>query len=170
MQRKERRGGSGWALAGYLAASFGVAALGSLATARSVNTWYRTLRRPAWTPPGWLFGPVWTLLYTLMALAAWRVQEVGQRDMARESNTRQALVVWWVQLGLNLAWSVAFFGLRQVGPAVAVIAALWAAIAVCLARAAVVSRGAALLLTPYLAWTTFAAALNARIWWLNRPR
>jgi benzodiazapine receptor len=168
MPRTPRHDSNKLALAGYLGASFGAAALGSLATARSVDGWYRTLQRPTWTPPGRLFGPVWTLLYTLMAVSAWRVHVAGQRDRARAPAARQALTAWWGQLGMNLAWSVVFFGLRQLGPALAVVAALWAAIAGCLMASGPVSRAAALLLAPYLAWTTFAAALNARIWWLNR--
>jgi tryptophan-rich sensory protein len=156
-------------LAGYLAASFGVAALGSRATTASVDTWYRTIRTPDWKPPNWAFGPVWTLLYTLMAVAAWDVHQVGQRRPERAPAARQALLAWWVQLALNLAWSVVFFGQRRIGGGLAVIAVLWAAIALCLARSAAVSRRAGLLLAPYLAWTTLAAALNARIWQLNRP-
>jgi benzodiazapine receptor len=165
-----RRDGARWStLAGFMAATVGVAALGGLATSRSVGTWYRTLQRPGWTPPDAVFGPVWTLLYTLMAVAAWRVAETARRDPPRSPLARRALRAWWAQLGLNLAWSVVFFGRRRPGQALGVITALWGAIALCLVRAAAVSRGAALLLVPYLAWTTFAAALNARIWQLNRP-
>jgi tryptophan-rich sensory protein len=156
-------------LVAFLAICFGAAALGGWSTSRSVNTWYPTLRKPSFLPPGWVFGPVWTVLYAAMAVAAWRVRRAAERTPARATVGQQALVAWGVQLALNVAWSAVFFGQRRVGAAVAVLAALWIAIAVCIERSARVSRQAALLLLPYLAWTSFAAALNVRIWQLNRP-
>ena len=156
-------------LVAFLAASFGAAALGSWSTSQSVNTWYPTLRKPSFTPPGWVFGPVWTVLYAAMAVAAWLVKREADRSPVRAPVGQQALVAWGVQLTLNVAWSAVFFGQRRIGAAVAVIAALWTAIAVCAERSARVSRPAALLLLPYLGWTTFAAALNVRLWQLNSP-
>lgn len=156
-------------LVAFLAICFGAAALGGWSTRRSVNTWYPTLRKPSFLPPGWVFGPVWTVLYMAMAVAAWLVRREAERTPARATVGQQALVAWGVQLALNVAWSAVFFGQRRVGAAVAVLAALWIAIAVCIERSARVSRQAALLLLPYLAWTSFAAALNVRLWQLNRP-
>jgi translocator protein len=152
----------------FLVASFGAAGLGSWSTSRSVSTWYRTLRKPGYTPPDWVFGPIWTGLYASMAVAAWLVKREAGRTPTLATAGQQALVAWGGQLALNVAWSAVFFGRRRIGAAVAVIAALWTAIAVCVIRSARVSRPAALLLLPYLAWTTFAAVLNARIWQLNR--
>jgi tryptophan-rich sensory protein len=179
MARLARQYDLGW-LGGFLAASAGAAALGGLFTARSVDSWYRTLRKPAWTPPDWVFGPVWTALYTLIGLAAWLVRRgathprrgqepAGAGDAAQTADVvRPALATWGVQLGLNVLWSAVFFGARRTGGGLWVIGALWAAIAACAALSARVTRLAGLVLLPYLAWTTFAAALNARIWQLNR--
>lgn len=155
------------ALVGFLAVSYGASALGSLFTFRSLRVWYRLLARPRWTPPDAVFGPVWTVLYGLMALSAWLVWR--QRDRAGDA-TRLALGAWAFQLVLNVAWSVVFFGRRQVGAGVWVIAALWSSILATILLARRVSPLGAGLLLPYLAWTGFASALNARIWQLNRRR
>lgn len=161
------RGRSLVALGGFVAASFGTAAFGSYFTNQSVDSWYPTLEKPSWRPPNAAFGPVWTVLYILMAIAAWLVWRAD--DCAAPSRTarRRALVAWGIQLALNAAWSAVFFGARSPGGGLAVIAALVPAIATTAALAGRVSQTAGLLLVPYLAWTTFAAALNARIWQLN---
>ena len=88
-----------------------VAAVGGAATASSLQTWYRALHKPSFNPPDWVFGPVWTLLYLMVAVAAWRVWRRGGRGRA------VALALWGGQLTLNLAWSLIFFGLRAPGPA-----------------------------------------------------
>ncbi len=140
-----------------------VGALGAFATASSVATWYPTLTKPSWTPPDAWFGPVWTALYVAMGVAAWLVWR------AREWNeTRTPLVLFAVQLALNAAWSFLFFGLRSPGLALVEIVALWVAIVATLLAFGRVSRLAAWLLTPYLAWVSFAMALNLAIWTLNR--
>jgi tryptophan-rich sensory protein len=157
----------GW-LATFLAAVFGVAYVGGRATAESVGSWYRTLNRPVWNPPNQVFGPVWTTLYAQMALAAWLVRRDSARDPSRRARGTAALAAWAVQLTLNLVWSRVFFGRRSPGGGVAVIVPLWASIAATLVLVARVTRLGALLLAPYLAWTTFAVALNLRIWQLNR--
>jgi len=159
----------GWLL-GFLAASFGAAALGGLLTARSIDSWYRTLRRPAWTPPDWVFGPVWTALYAQIAVAAWLVRRAMRREPAQTGAGAAALVAWGVQIFLNVAWSAVFFGGRSVAGGLGVIAALWTAIAATAALAARVTGPAGALLLPYLAWTTFASAINFRLWQLNRRR
>jgi tryptophan-rich sensory protein len=144
---------------GALALSVGVClavgALGGLATASSVRTWYPTLAKPSWNPPAWIFGPVWTALYVAMGVAAWLVWR-----RAGFANARAALAVFGIQLVLNLAWSFLFFGAKSPVAGVVDIALLWAAIVATIVAFARVSTGAAWLLAPYLAWVTFAAALN----------
>jgi tryptophan-rich sensory protein len=123
--------------------------------------YYAQLDKPPWSPPTWLFGPVWTLLYALIGTAAWLVERRGG------PGTGSALALWGVQLGLNAAWTPIFFGLRAPGPALVVIAVMWVAIA---ATTVVFFRrrpAAGALLVPYLAWVTFATALNFEIWRLN---
>jgi tryptophan-rich sensory protein len=142
-----------------------VAAIGGIATSSSVSTWYPTLNKPAWNPPAWVFGPVWTLLYLMMGLASWLV---WQKRADNEIQVRRALGWYGLQLSLNLAWSVIFFGLRQVGLALIEIVALWSVLLITIVNFGRIRRDAAGLLLPYLLWTTFATALNAAIWWLNR--
>ncbi len=149
-------------LATLLFVTFAAAAIGGLATADAVTTWYQTLAKPEWTPPAWLFGPAWTLLYGMMAWAAWLV---WCRHEERE--VMPALSAYFFQLMLNASWSVIFFGLRQPGWACVEIAALWVAIAFTLRAFWRLSPAAGALLVPYLAWVTFAAALNLAIWRLN---
>jgi benzodiazapine receptor len=151
----------------YLFASFTAAGLGGLSTARAIPTWYRTLRKPGWNPPDAVFGPVWTVLYTFVALAAWLVRG-GMSSPERATTGTAALWLWWLQLGLNLAWSLTFFGRRQPGWGLVVISILEVTIMATTVAAARVSRLAAALLTPYALWTAFASALNFRIWQLNR--
>jgi len=143
-------------LVGFLALSIGVAALGGLATAEGVAEWYPTLDKPPWTPPRWVFGPVWTTLYTLMAVAAW--------DVARRGDALRPLVWWGAQLALNLLWSPTFFAWRQVGAALVVITLLWAALLGTILAFRRRSALAAGLLVPYLLWVTIAWSLNAWIW------
>ena len=124
--------------------------------------WYAALRKPSWNPPGWIFGPVWSLLYATMGVAAWLVwKRGGFRMQARP------LGIFLVQLALNAAWSPLFFGLHMPGLAFAEILLLWAAILATIVALYRVSRPGALILLPYLAWVTFAAALNFTIWRLN---
>jgi tryptophan-rich sensory protein len=148
------------ALVGLLAFCFGAAALGAALTAGSVNAWYPTLRKPLSTPPDWVFGPVWTVLYFLMALAAWLVW--------RKRGLGLPLALFAVQLLLNVGWSAVFFGLRRPGWAFVEIVVLWLAIAATTVSFWRVSRPAGLMLVPYWAWTLFAAVLNGTIWWMNR--
>ncbi len=152
-------------LLGFLAASYGAATVGGTLTFPALDPWYRGLRKPDWTPPDGVFGPVWTVLYTLMAVAAWLTYRTSARQPDR---VRRAVAAWFGQLVLNVAWSAAFFGRRSPSGGLLVILPLWAAIAGTVGLVAPLSRVGALLLLPYLAWTTFAAALNARIWQLNR--
>lgn len=151
------------ALPGFLLATLSAGAIGGLATASSVQSWYPTLAKPAWNPPSWLFGPVWTTLYVLMAIAAWRVWR-----LAAQRGRTTALRWFWVQLGLNAAWSFLFFGLRSPGLALLEIVPLLGAILVTLVHFARLDRVAAALWLPYVAWVSFATVLNATLWWLNR--
>lgn len=145
-----------------LALCFAAAALGSAATYPRIDDWYAALAKPSWTPPNWVFGPVWTVLYIAMALAAWLVWR--QRGWA---GARLPLLLFGVQLGLNVAWSWLFFGLRSPGLGFADIILLWIAIAATLVAFWRRSRIAGLLFVPYLAWVTFATALNFSIWRMN---
>lgn len=145
-----------------IAVCFGSAALGSLLTQSSLGDWYAQLRKPAWTPPNWVFGPVWSALYLSMAVAAWLIW----RNMGI-ANARLPLTLFVLQLGLNVLWSAVFFGMRLPGIACLEIAALWLAIAATTAVFWKCNRAAALLMVPYLAWVTFAGSLNAAIWSLN---
>ena len=148
-----------------LAAPLVVAVIGGIATGSSVSTWFPTLKKPDWNPPAWVFGPVWTLLYLMMGLASGLV---WQKRTQNEVQVRRALGWYGLQLGLNLGWSLIFFGLRQVGLALIEIVALWSSLLITIVKFGRIRRGAAGLLLPYLLWTTFATALNAAIWWLNR--
>jgi len=150
------------ALVVCVALCFAVGGVGGLATSRSVSTWYPTLTKPGWTPPSWLFGPVWGALYLMMGLAAWLV---WRRKGLRDGKLPLGLFAW--QLVLNAGWSWVFFGLRAPMPAFFELGALWFALAATVAAFWRVSRAAGLLLVPYLLWTTFAGALNFAIWRLN---
>ncbi|WBB66777.1 TspO/MBR family protein [Micromonospora sp. WMMD812] len=160
ISRTARRTGAGtwWALLGFgvaVAVAAGIGALGVGGTSAE----YAGLTRPAWAPPGWLFGPVWTVLYALIAVAGWLVW--------RRTGLGRAIWAWIGQLALNAAWTPLFFGAGRYGLAFAEIVLLWLAIGVTVALFARVSRAATLLMLPYWAWVTFAAALNFAIWRMN---
>ena len=144
-------------LAGFVVVPFVASWLGARTTDPS---WYQALRQPAWAPPTWLFGPVWTVLYAAMGVAAWRIWVAGR-------GARGPLALWWVQLALNAAWSWIFFGMREMGLAFAEMVVLWVAIAATLAAFWRRDRLAGALLVPYLAWVTFAAVLNFTLWRMN---
>jgi translocator protein len=138
---------------------FAAAAVGSLTMP---DPWFAQLQKPAWNPPGWVFGPVWSLLYALMAVAAWMVWR-QPLSLAR----RRALGLFLFQLALNAAWSPLFFGLHAPGLAFADVAVLWAAVLATTIAFSRIHRSAGSLLLPYVAWVSFAAALNFSIWRLN---
>lgn len=146
----------------FLLLCFLVAAAGGAVTAMSVNDWYQGLEKPGFTPPDALFAPVWTALYALMAVAAWRVwRSSGFRD------ARWPLLAFAVQLGLNLGWSVLFFGMNLIGAALVEMIALLAAIVVTAMLFARRDRWAGVMLVPYVVWVGYALVLNASIWRLN---
>jgi tryptophan-rich sensory protein len=150
------------ALAFFMVLCLGIGSLGASVTATSVNGWYAELAKPSFTPPNRVFGPVWTALYVLVAVAAWRVWRTADRDTARGPLTLFAL-----QLALNLGWTVVFFGLQKIGAAVATIVVLDVGVVVTALAFRTVDRLAALLMLPYLAWVAFATVLNIALWRLN---
>jgi tryptophan-rich sensory protein len=147
-----------------LGAPIAVGGLSGLATARGVSTWYPTLIKPSFNPPAWVFGPVWTLLYVMMGVAAFLVWRRG----FDAEGVRLALTIFAIQLALNGLWSILFFGIRQPGWALAEIIVLWIAIGLTALRFWRLVPAAGLLLLPYWAWVSFATVLNASLWWLNR--
>ena len=149
-------------LAFFVALCLAIGALGASVVATSVDTWYADLAKPPFTPPDRLFGPVWTVLYVLMAIAAWRVWRAADRDTRRGPLTLFAL-----QLALTLGWTVVFFGLQKIGAAVATIVVLDVGVVVTTLAFRSIDRWAGLLMVPYLAWVAFATVLNIAIWRLN---
>lgn len=148
-----------YGLIGWLLLCFAAASLGALFMP---GEWYAALNKPAWNPPGWIFGPVWTALYAMMAVAAWMVWQGG--GFAAQ---RRPLGLFLAQLALNALWTPLFFGLHQTGLAFAEIILLWLAILATMLAFRPVSRAATWLLVPYLAWVSFAAVLNGTLWRLN---
>ena len=149
-------------LVGFVLACEGIGASGAAFTDPR-STWYRELAKPPFQPPPWVFGPVWTMLYALMAIAAWRVW----RRRREQPLARRGLILFAVQLALNAAWTPVFFGAHAIGAALGVIGAL--AVAVLLTGLAFrrVDRVAGGLMIPYLVWVLFATTLNAAIHVLN---
>ena len=146
-----------------------VGAVGAIFTSEAIPTWYAAIEKPAWNPPSWLFGPVWSFLYITMGLSAWLVWRSGRgQAVAVERRVTTALLVYAAQLGANAAWSPIFFGVKSLGLALAVIALLLVLIVATIHSFYQVNRLAGLLLVPYLAWVSFATVLNATIWQLNR--
>lgn len=150
------------ALALLVGICLAIGGLGGAVTASSVSEWYPTLNKPSFNPPNWVFGPVWTTLYVMMGIAAWRVWRSADRDTARGP-----LAVFALQLAVNLGWSIAFFGLRDPGLAVVVILVLDLLVLATALMFRRIDGLAALLLVPYLAWIAFATILNVAVWRLN---
>ncbi|HSA95972.1 MAG TPA: TspO/MBR family protein [Acidobacteriota bacterium] len=138
--------------------------VGALFTSPAIPGWYGGLVKPSFNPPNGVFGPVWTALYALMGLAAWLVFAKG----AKRPDVKKALVVFAAQLVLNTLWSIVFFGAHLILAAGVVILLLWAAILGTILLFRKISPAAAYLLLPYILWVSFAAALNASIYLLNR--
>jgi translocator protein len=138
--------------------------LGGTVTGDAMPEWYDSLRKPSFQPPGWLFGPVWTLLYALMGIAAGRIWGAPGAGSAARG---RALGTYSVQLALNVAWSLLFFGFRSPGAALVEIIVLWIAIISTIRRFHSIDKPAAWLLLPYLLWVSFATVLNAAIVVMN---
>jgi benzodiazapine receptor len=147
----------------FLAIVYAVAVLSGLVTAPKIAGWYAHLAKPSFSPPDWVFRPVWIILHALMAIAAWRVWTA----FAEPAKKRQAMIWFAVQLALRAAWSSVFFVLERPGLALLVIVAQLAAIAVTLWRFSIIDRVAGFLLVPYLSWVAFTALLDAAIVALN---
>jgi benzodiazapine receptor len=143
-----------------IAVCLGAGWLGSLLTRPALMTWYERLSKPNWTPPNWLFAPVWTILYVAMGVAAWLVWR-------RSSFTAAPMQLFLLQLLLNVAWSAVFFRFRSPGWAFIEIVALWCAILLTAITFGRTAPAAGWLMIPYLLWVSYAAALNFAIWRLN---
>ncbi len=148
-----------------IATPLAVGGLSGFATARGVANWYPTLTKPSFNPPAWVFGPVWTLLYIMMGVAAFLVWRKG----LEVDGVKIALTVFGIQLALNGLWSILFFGMQAPGLALAEIIVLWIAIGATTVLFWRVVPAAGALLLPYWGWVSFATVLNASLWWLNRP-
>ncbi|MFM9114669.1 MAG: TspO/MBR family protein [Planctomycetota bacterium] len=146
----------------FLFVCLGAGGLGAFATTPEIAGWYKTIKKPTWNPPDYVFGPVWTTLYILMAIAAWLVWKPhGFRAAATP------LTLFAIQLGLNIAWSFIFFGKHQIGWALVEIVVLWVAILVTMISFFACSKAAGWLLLPYWLWVTFATVLNFALWRLS---
>ncbi len=151
-----------FALVGFIAACVGAALSGAIFRP---GDWYERIRKPSWRPPNWLFGPAWTILYGMIAFSGWLVwREAGW------AGATIPLTIYFVQLALNALWSALFFGLRRPGLALFEMALLWIGILATIVTFWPIRQDAALLLVPYLAWVSFAFALNLSIWRLNAGR
>lgn len=142
---------------------FATAALGGYFNTFGLGQWYDSLQKPSFNPPGWIFGPVWTVLYVMMAISLWRVWRKGG-----EVNVRKAVVLFLLHLLLNAAWSGIFFALHRPGWAFVEILVLWVFIVTIILVFRPIDTVAAYLLIPYLLWVSFATILNANLWWLNK--
>ena len=150
------------ALIGFLVLCFAIAGLGGWATSMSVDTWYTTLAKPSFNPPNWIFAPVWTTLYVLIAVAGWLVwRKVGWKPLFLKPG------YYGLQLLLNFGWSATFFGAQAIGPALLICNLLLAMIALTTYQFLEIDKRAGYLFMPYLAWVTFATILNVQIWKLN---
>ncbi|MEZ5410417.1 MAG: TspO/MBR family protein [Acidimicrobiales bacterium] len=152
------------ALAGFVALCEAAGLVGVPFNQRSIDTWYARLRKPSFNPPNWVFGPVWTVLYLLMGVAAWLVWR------SNGGRRRTSMILFGLQLVLNAIWSPLFFGARRPAWALGEMGGLWVAVALTAARFWSVDKRAGGLFVPYLAWVSFAAALNAEIVRLNRGK
>jgi translocator protein len=151
-----------FSLLGWVVLCFAVGGFAGAGTAGDVEGWYRTLVRPSFAPPNWVFGPVWSLLYALMAIAAWQVWQ-----SAPSPARSWGIALFLIQLALNFAWPWLFFRQHWLGVSLVEIVLLWMAIAATTWAFGRVSTLPAWLMAPYLAWVTFATALNAGFWRLN---
>ncbi|MEQ1948360.1 MAG: TspO/MBR family protein [Bryobacteraceae bacterium] len=147
------------ALGGWLALCFAASAGAAFV---STGGWYAALQKPSWNPPAWLFAPVWTLLYAMMAVAAWLVWREG--GWPAQGPALRLFLLQWL---LNALWTPLFFAMHLPGPAFVEIVVFWLALAATLVSFLRVKKLAGLLLVPYLAWVSFAAFLNFTIWRLN---
>lgn len=142
---------------------FAAAALGSVFTMPAITTWYATITKPVFSPPNWIFGPVWTLLYICMAIALWLVWNTKTKKKEKQAGEKY----FYAQLALNSLWSILFFGLHAPLLAFAEIIVLWIMIYLTIKNFFAVSKNAGWLLIPYIAWVSFASILNLSVAILN---
>jgi tryptophan-rich sensory protein len=152
-----------WAALAFVLVCQMAGVVGAVTTETGSSGWYQALEKPGFQPPGWVFGPVWTLLYAMMGLAAWRIACLG----TARADVRRALLLFGIQLAINAIWSPVFFAWHQVGLALGVLVALWVAIVVTTWAFSRLDRLATALMAPYIAWVSFAVVLNAAILHLN---
>ncbi len=138
--------------------------IGSIYTIPAINSWYSTLVKPALNPPAWIFGPVWIILYLLMGIALWLVWE---KKNVKPKARRLGIIAFIIQLMLNTKWSIIFFGSQNISLALIDIVFLWIFILLTIFFFSKISKAAAWLLVPYIAWVSFAIYLNYSIWALN---
>ncbi len=141
---------------------FSIGFIGSLFTTPSITTWYAFINKPLFSPPNWIFAPVWILLYILMGISAFLIWK--KRDNLK---TKQALIFYGIQLVLNALWSIIFFGMHNPGLALLEIIILWLFILITLIKFYKINKTAGLIFIPYLLWVSFASILNYAIWILN---
>jgi len=146
-------------------ACFAAGGIGSVFTFKAIPIWYAGLKKPPYTPPKWVFGPVWTTLYILMGISVFLVWQSGLTS----SGATLAFTLFWIQLCVNALWSVIFFGIKSKGVAVIAILVLWLLILATIVVSFPVSRWAGVLLIPYILWVSIASYLNIGVWWLNKP-
>jgi len=140
-----------------------IGATAGLFTVTGVDSWYQTINKPSWNPPGWVFGPVWTTLYVMMGIALYLIWKSGADKPVKKT----AFILFAIQLTLNFFWSFIFFDQHQVGWALVEIIAMWFMILLTIFAFARVSNAAAWLMVPYISWVSFASILNYTIWRLN---
>jgi tryptophan-rich sensory protein len=139
-------------------------AIGTIFTFSAIPTWYAALNKPVFSPPNYLFGPVWTILYILMGISVYLIYTKGLKT----KKVRDAIYLFGIQLILNAIWSPIFFGLKNTLLALFVIIAMWIYIFRTILAFEKIERKAALLLVPYILWVSFATILNFSVWFLNR--
>jgi tryptophan-rich sensory protein len=147
-------------------ACFAATGFGSIFTSRAIPDWYRGLKKPLYTPPNWMFGPVWTVLYVLMAISVFLIWQKG----LSAPGVTTAFTLFWVQLAANAFWSYVFFARRSIGGGITNIIILWILILATIITSFPVSLIAGILLLPYILWVSIATYLNVGIWVLNKTR
>ena len=145
-------------------ASFAAGGIGTLFTFKAIPTWYAGLKKPPYTPPNWVFGPVWTILYILMGISVYLVWQKG----LAVNGALLAFTLFWVQLALNTLWSIVFFGMKSKVGGVITIIVLWLLIMATVITSFRVSGWSGALLIPYIAWVSVASYLNIGVWLLNK--
>jgi tryptophan-rich sensory protein len=160
----EKKSSIAWfPLLGWIALCEAAGIVGSFFTVSAIPTWYATLARPSFSPPNWVFGPVWTVLYMLMGIAVYRVWRLGMHKPA----VKTAVSLFIVHLFFNAIWSILFFGAKNIPLAFVDITVIWVTLIYIIFRFEKLDRASAYLLLPYLAWISFATVLNYNYWLLN---